>query len=583
MDIILPLLKEAQKAREKTGRKLKIVLTSANPDKDKLIDYFEDGCAHIKVPGRAFHVDEEFAAADTDPDQAVENAVKKAKELITKNTKKETGDILIFMPGKFEIDQTIEEIKKAVGERDDLIYIPLLGGDQKDESENIYQDTPGKRKIIVSTNVAETSITIESVKSVIDSGLMRTTIFDEASGITELRTIEHTQSNALQRKGRAGRVDKGKVYYLFSKKQMEERPKQIQPEILRTNLISQILLLKGLGFEDVNIFDFIDHPGKEKIDQALYTLFILGALNEKKEITELGKQMMEEETDPHFARMLIEARRRNCEEAVELLIGVMSERSSIYTRNDRPFKISGSDFLSHLAVWNEYAKNDTDEDSRNTWSEKYGINTKPLYFGFKNARDLFHGKLHKKSLINLSEEAREAISISIASGLIDRHLIKESENSYNLAETNRRNIQIDNRSVLAGTGPDHFFSANLRYAEKIDKTFAGFNMVLNEKILKEAAPYLFPELKNDKKEELSKPAEKPAESPKSIPNTTEVYTPASPPKFTESFDEIKPHRSPTHEEKKIPKNLFQKIKEIAGHFKQSVASVWRKIKELFFE
>jgi len=588
LDILMPLLKQTQKARAASGKPLKLVLTSATVDRDKMLAYFE-GTKHVQIPGRTFPVEEEFSAKAIDTRDLIGAAAERTEKIVREG--QDQGDILIFMPGREEISKTIDLIKQKISDPD-IDVIPLLGGD---ETTNAYKQSTGRRKIIVATNVAETSITIPTVRIVIDSGLLRTNVYDGETGTTELLTLEHTQSNAKQRKGRAGRTAPGKIYYLYTKEQFDAREPYLRAEILRTNLASQVLQMKAMGIQDVHNFDYLDHPGKEKIDMAIITLKLLGALDAEGNLTDgYGKPMSEIDADPHFARMIVEAKKRGCQDAVSLLVGMMSGRRSIYDPKFYPerkftdkygrFIIPGSDFLTQLNIWNEYVENNTNREKRMEWATQNGINTYSFYNAANERKDLLHEWRTNNDRIDLSEESRHAIAVCLTAGLMDSLLIRDSDGTYSLASGKRRGIILGKNSVLQNIKPPNVISGAIRYIEQIKKTFADFNMSSDEKLIREAAPYL-PEKKKEEpsiplsKPETFKPAEKPPEIPalpvsptyQPVPFTPEpVYRPI--PKRRISFKDVLLF---------IPRSIIKGIRKIASLIGRPFAWVFRNIRRLF--
>lgn len=589
LDILMPFLKQTQKVRAVSGKPLKLVLTSATVDRNKVLAYFE-GTTHVQIPGRTFPVEEEFSAKPIDARDLIPAAAERAEKIVRES--QDQGDILIFMPGREEIRKTIDLLKQKITDPN-IDIIPLLGGD---ETTNAYKQTTGRRKIIVATNVAETSITIPTVRVVIDSGLLRTNVYDEETGMTELLTLEHTQSNATQRKGRAGRTAPGKIYYLFTKEQFNKREPYLRAEILRTNLASQVLQMKALGIRDVYNFDYLDHPGKEKIDMAISTLQLLGALDTEGNLTDdYGRPMSEIDADPHYARMVVEAKKRGCLDAVSLLIGMMSRRRSIYDPKFHPekkftekygrFIILGSDFLTQLNIWNEYVENNTTREKRLEWAAQNGINTYVFYHAANERKDLLNEWQITNDRIDLSEESRHAISLCLAAGLIDSLLIKDSDGTYRLASGKRKGIYLGKKSVLQNLKPQNIISGAIRYIEQIKKTFADFNMSADEKLIREAAPYLFPE----KKEKEPPPSVPKTETPKPAGKSPEISALPTPPVYHPAPITTEPIYRPVSKRKLtfkdillfFPRSIVKGIRKIASLIGKPFAWVFQNIRRLF--
>lgn len=410
IDILLPLLKRAQKLRkEQRKNPLKVVLASGTMDATLLSNYF--GEAHQEhIEGRAYKVDQFFSDVDIPLPQIPQAAAKKAKELVI--DEKEKGDILIFMPGKWEIDTTKEEIQKLITDPN-IEIVTIMGGDQDGDPYKKINNNPGnKQRIYIATDAAETSITIPKITAVIDSGLMRKMVYDAGTQVTTLETLPHTIANWLQRIGRAGRVMEGKGYALFTKKDLEKRDKNQQAEFLRADLTPQILKMKAIGIQDVHNFDYIEHPGNERINQAILSLQLLGALDKNGNLTPLGKEMATIDEDPRYARLLIEARNRDCLAEASLLLGFIKNKSSIFKFNRKRENFQSkyadvidpnSDFITILNVWNAYM--DSKESGRVTEWEQKGFNQASLRGVLREqkelVRDSFFLKIKKYVYINL--------------------------------------------------------------------------------------------------------------------------------------------------------------------------------------
>ncbi len=495
------LLKKAQDERKRLGLKpLKIVFASATLDKQKFLDYFP-GAIPFPVEGRSFPVDPYYSTHEIEQEDLPSEAAKKAMELIPKL--KETDKILIFMKGKTEIDETIKELGQRLKEQfkdEDIDLISLMGGEQvAQDQDKIYLK---KKQIIVATNVAEASITVPGVTVVIDSGLMNVMVYDKETGLTSLQTLPHTKSNMTQRAGRAGRIEAGEAHYLFTKGQAEARPESMDPEILTTDLTEIVLKLKSIGVDDISSFDFMDKPSEQSIAAAIDTLQKLGALDAHGAITEIGKQMEELPVDPHFARMLIEAKQRDCVEAVSILVGFLSERRGVFAYNPRTedfekkyaaYIDKDSDFLTLLNVWNAYLENGGTRQGR-SWAQKpeQGLSPSVLYnvATAKNELlqdDFFGGqRTGRNQPIDIAAQ-REAIEACVAAGFMDRLLVK-SGNTYGLANGKRDGITIDRSSALAHEHPARIVSGVIRVRE--GRAVAGINQKVTEELIHEVAPYL---------------------------------------------------------------------------------------------
>jgi HrpA-like RNA helicase len=358
IDFTLGLLKRLQKKRAEAGMKpIKIIVTSATLEKEKFARYFGDS-PMVEIPGRLHPVDIHYEK--NCPHDYTKAAAEKVKSIIEQNKE---GDILIFMPGQEEIDKTIREIEAL--EVSDITILPLYGQMSAEDQDKIFEKTSG-RKVIVATNIAETSVTVPGIRHVIDSGLIKQIEFDPATGIETLAVRPHAKSGCIQRAGRAGRLAPGECWRLYTEEDFNNRQEFQTPEIQRSNLAHVVLMMKKIGIEDVKSFEFIDPPEPEALRQALDTLKILGALDENERITEIGETMAELPLEPHIARMVIEAEKHGCVETICTIASFLGCRS-VFVRPKgkeaeadeahRRFKVPESDFLTLLKIWQEYEAN----------------------------------------------------------------------------------------------------------------------------------------------------------------------------------------------------------------------------------
>jgi ATP-dependent RNA helicase DHX8/PRP22 len=343
-DIGLGLVKRALAQRPD----LHVVIMSATIDTGRFAEYF-DNAPIITVEGRSFPIEtqylqpEEHKAAvsmcrEAGPEASLPAlAAYKANQV---HTSQGDGHILIFMPGKKEIAQTIEYLED-LGHHD---WLPLPAHSEMDqpEQQRIFTET-GQRKIIVATNIAETSITVDNLAFVIDSGLIRQMTFDHHHGIGALRTIEHSKAGLRQRQGRAGRTRPGMYLPLFTESDYKfgradyrepnqvERPEYSMPEIQREDLASAVLRMIELGVSDVANFDFMNAPARGAVRNAIRALFELGAVDQDEQITSLGRKMAKLPVEPRIARMILEAQKFGCVDEI-LTIAACLSTNTIFTR-----------------------------------------------------------------------------------------------------------------------------------------------------------------------------------------------------------------------------------------------------------
>jgi ATP-dependent helicase HrpA len=364
IDFILGILLDLLKKR----RDLKVIVTSATIDTQKFSEAF-GGAKVIEVSGRTFPVDLIYSPAETkeEEDEYVDRAVAVVEEI---NRFGPHGDILMFMPTEADIKECCE----LLNGRSFLnaTVMPLFARMSANDQKQIFGEVRG-RKIVVATNVAETSITIPGIRYVVDTGLARIPRYTPRTRTTSLPVTVISQSSADQRKGRAGRVENGVCYRLYSEKDYLGRPVFTSPHILRANLAEVILRMIALNLGDVSIFPFIDPPSPRSVKDGFDTLIELGAITQNARpdkkgrtgygLTEQGKIMARIPLDPTLSRMLIEASRRGCLPQATIIISALSIRDPRERPLDKAqqadqahaaFKDPSSDFITLLNIWNAF-------------------------------------------------------------------------------------------------------------------------------------------------------------------------------------------------------------------------------------
>ncbi|AOY58225.1 ATP-dependent helicase [Desulfococcus multivorans] len=366
IDFVLGILKRLLEQR----RELSLVITSATIDTEKFSRAFE-GAPIIEVSGRMFPVEVRYMPPDTVSDESDQTHVDTAVAAVRKLQAESPygGDILVFMPTEQDIRETCELLE---GSRFTGVNIlPLYGRLSAGEQSRVFQRLPG-RKIIVATNVAETSITIPGIRFVVDTGLARISQYLPRSRTTALPVVPISRSSADQRMGRCGRVANGICIRLYSETDYENRPRFTPAEILRSNLAEVILRMISLRLGDVADFPFIDRPADKNIQDGFNLLYELGAIFRKRlgksgrtvvQLTERGRVMARLPVDPRLSRMLLAAAEAGCLKEMTVLAAALSiqdprERpTGKETQADQahaPFKDASSDFITLLNIWNAY-------------------------------------------------------------------------------------------------------------------------------------------------------------------------------------------------------------------------------------
>eukprot|EP00916_Digyalum_oweni_P011562 GHVL01019283.1.p1 GENE.GHVL01019283.1~~GHVL01019283.1.p1 ORF type:complete len:731 (+),score=109.31 GHVL01019283.1:4564-6756(+) len=329
-DVLFALIKQA--VRKRNGN-LKVIVTSATLDTNQFSTYFEN-CPVLEIPGRSFPV--EVVYVQPQGTKRVESCVNAAIRLHISDHV-DMGHILVFLTGKEECElacvlahknlQMLLEGGKSVA---DLLVIPLYGALPSEEQQFVFKKTEC-RKLIFTTNIAETSLTVDGVSFVIDSGYVKQKCYNANTGMDALQTTRISQVQAEQRRGRAGRTHAGKCFRLYSEQTYFQLDEITAPEILRSNLASVVLQLKDMGINDVVHFDFLEPPETSAIIYSLKQLFWLDAIDESGFITEIGKTMSEFPLDPPLSRCLIESVSLKVSEDMVTLAGVLSAENIWYS------------------------------------------------------------------------------------------------------------------------------------------------------------------------------------------------------------------------------------------------------------
>ncbi|PHU24015.1 putative pre-mRNA-splicing factor ATP-dependent RNA helicase DHX16 [Capsicum chinense] len=313
---------------------LKLLISSATLDAEKFSDYFD--CAPIfKIPGRRFPVEIHYTKAPEADylDAAVVTALQ-----IHVTQPPGDGDILIFLTGQEEIETAEEIIKhriKGLGTKiAELIICPIYANLPTELQAKIFEPTPeGARKVVLATNIAETSLTIDGIKYVIDPGFSKMKSYNPRTGMESLLVAPISKASANQRAGRSGRTGPGKCFRLYTAyNYMNDLDDNTVPEIQRTNLANVVLSLKSLGIHDLLNFDFMDPPPAEALLKALELLFALSALNKLGELTKVGRRMAEFPLDPMLSKMIVASDKYKCSDEIISIAAMLSVGNSIFYR-----------------------------------------------------------------------------------------------------------------------------------------------------------------------------------------------------------------------------------------------------------
>ena len=411
-DILMGLLKQVL---EKRGDSLKLVVMSATLDAAKFQDYFQKSPL-MTVPGRMHPVEVFYLPKAAD--DYVESAVWTTMQI---HLSEPEGDILLFLTGEDEIEEACRKINgemtSAGVNQNHVSVIPLYSSLPPAQQQRIFDAAPvnrsGKgppgRKIIVSTNIAETSLTIDGIVYVIDPGFSKQKVYNPRIRVESLLVSPISKASARQRAGRAGRTKPGKCFRLYTEKAFKDSLiEQTYPEILRSNLGSVVLQLKKLGVDDLVHFDFMDPPAPETLMRALELLHYLGALGDEGELTELGSLMSEFPLDPQLSKMLVVSPNYTCSNEVLSIVAMLSVQQCFVRPKEAQkqadaakaqFSHPDGDHLTLLNAYNAFKAN----DGNGKWCYDNFLNVRALKSA-DNVRSQLARIMRRRSLAMLSND-----------------------------------------------------------------------------------------------------------------------------------------------------------------------------------
>ncbi|HDZ9468815.1 TPA: ATP-dependent RNA helicase HrpA [Vibrio cholerae] len=450
IDFILGYLKQLLPRRPD----LKVIITSATIDPERFSKHFSNAPI-IEVSGRTYPVEVRYRPlagdddSESDRDQ-LEGIFQAVDELCDEGL----GDILIFMNGEREIRDTADALSKR--NLRDTEIVPLYARLSAGEQNKIFQPHAGRR-IVLATNVAETSLTVPGIKYVIDPGTARISRYSYRTKVQRLPIEPISQASANQRKGRCGRTEEGICIRLYSEEDFLSRPEFTDPEILRTNLASVILQMTALGLGDIEAFPFVEAPDKRNIQDGVRLLEELGAINDqikdpKKRLTESGKQLARLPIDPRLARMVLEASKLGCLKEVMIIASALSiqdprERPSDKQQSaddkHRRFNHEDSDFLTLVNLWHYIG-----QQQKALTSNQFRRQCKLDYLNYLRVREWqdVYTQLHQSTRemgFKLNDEpgSYHVVHSAILVGLLSHIGMKDQEkNEYHGARNARFNI-----------------------------------------------------------------------------------------------------------------------------------------------
>ncbi|MBV1952102.1 MAG: ATP-dependent RNA helicase HrpA, partial [Cycloclasticus sp.] len=417
---------------------LKLIVTSATIDPERFSKHF-NGAPIINVSGRTYPVEMRYRPIGVDAGQNDHDMLQGIIDAAAELHRDRAGDMLVFLSGEREIREAAEALRKHHPPGYDIL--PLYSRLSGKEQAQIFQ--PHKKlRIVLATNVAETSLTVPGIRCVIDTGLARISRFSQRSKIQQLPIEPVAQASANQRSGRCGREAPGICIRLYSEDDFKQRAEFTQPEILRTNLASVILQMKSLRLSDIDQFPFLEPPADKMIRSGVRSLHELGALDDGERLTEIGRRLTHFPLDPQFGRMLLAAEQFDCLNEVLTIVSALSiqdprerpsDKAKYADEKHRAYKNEHSDFLSFLTLWREFQAEKKTLSSNQF--RKYCRENFLSYMRLKDWQDIRRQlfELASKTLklkINSNDVDDDAIHQALLSGLVTRIGFKHEESEY---------------------------------------------------------------------------------------------------------------------------------------------------------
>lgn len=450
IDFVLGLLKRVLQARSD----FKVIVSSATMNVEAFSNYFDD-CPIVTIDTITYPVtvvyDPPSIPASTSTIASCDSLLTKIEQTIDRVlANKNSGDILCFLPGEKIIKDCMWRLSHSYLGRK-LHIIPLYGRLAKEEQERVFDSAPfGKRKLVIATNIAETSITIPGITTVIDSGLAKLNFYNPRTYTSSLNETTVSKASCNQRKGRAGRTQPGICYRIYSRKDFDTRPLYTTEEIYRTDLSEVVLRMAELGITDFEDFDFISKPGTEGIRGAIDTLKMLKALNEDHTLSKIGKLMVEFPLMPRISRIIVESIMNYPEVMEEVLIAAsfLSAQSPFILppgeetdarQAHHTFRDMYGDFVSYVRIFRAF----TSAKNSESFCEKYYLDHRVMC-EIANIKEQLQQIVSDLGIPILSSGSTENYLCCIASGMIQFVCVREGRENY-------RSLTADNIQIHPGS------------------------------------------------------------------------------------------------------------------------------------
>ena len=441
IDFLLGYLREILPRRPD----LKVIVTSATIDADRFAQHFASikGPAPVlMVSGRTFPVEQRYRPFEESREYDANDAICDAVDELWREG---SGDVLVFLPGEREIREAAEALRKH--HPPGVEVLPLFARLSEAEQNRVFEPH-GNRRIVLATNVAETSLTVPGIRYVIDPGLARVKRYSYRNKVEQLQIENISQAAANQRAGRCGRVSNGICIRLYEEKDFNERPKFTDPEILRSSLAGVILRMKALHLGVIEDFPFIEPPPRKAIADGYQLLAELGAVDETNELTPLGRELSKLPLDPRVGRMILEARKRDALSEVLVIASALSgqdvrdrplEQQQAADEKHKKFDDEKSEFMGYLKLWKWLGESKGGEGEHKLSNRKHEQLLRDNFVSVRRVREWrdIHSQLHTVVAehgwrLNGAPATYEQVHLSMLAGLLGNIGLKSDEDDWYL-------------------------------------------------------------------------------------------------------------------------------------------------------
>ncbi|XP_050224763.1 probable pre-mRNA-splicing factor ATP-dependent RNA helicase DEAH9 isoform X1 [Mercurialis annua] len=509
-DILLGLLKKIQRRRPE----LRLIISSATIEAKSISDFFKarkrradelgpsKEPAILSVEGRGFNVQILYI------EEPIADYVRATvSTILSIHDQEPPGDILVFLTGQDDIDaavQLLTEEAQANGKKSSgLIVLPLFSGLPRSEQDLVFSPTPrGRRKVVISTNIAETSLTLEGIVYVVDSGFSKQRFYNPISDVENLVVAPISKASARQRAGRAGRLRPGKCYRLYTEEYfVNEMPTQGIPEMQRSNLVSSVIQLKALGIDNILGFDWPASPSPETMIRALEVLYSLGVLDDDAKLTSpVGFQVAEIPLDPLISKMILSSHQLGCSEEIITIAAVLSLQSIwVSTRLQKEldeaklrFAAAEGDHVTFLNVYQGFLQS----GKSSQWCHKNFVNYQAMRKVLEVREQLRRVALRIGIVLKSCERDTLVVRKAITAGFFANACRLEPYSHNGMYKTIRgsQEVYIHPSSVLFRVNPKLVIYHSL---VSTDRQYMRNVITIDPSWLTEAAPHFFQKQRRD--------------------------------------------------------------------------------------